>query len=140
MTKESIDLAAAAVREVSDLESWLEDWISGRVPASDFQRFEDSLSPGFTIIPPLDYPILDRNGLLEYMERQHGTDHETRRWTDKVRVGHVSNTMAVVFYEEWQVRDGNQLASLITAVFVPAPQGPNGVQCAHIHETSLQAE
>jgi hypothetical protein len=133
------DIGARAEREVGEVEAFLQAWIGGSVDDSPatFARFGDVLAPGFHIIPPIGYDPLDRHGIIEYMLRQHGTDPATTRWVENARTGYVGNGVAVVVYEEWQVRDGERKGSIISAFFREASNTPNGVQWTHIHETTI---
>lgn len=133
------ELGARVKREVSELEAFLEGWISGSVDDSQatFSRFSNVLAPGFHIIPPAGFDPLDRSGLVEYTLRQHGTDPDTTRWVENVRIGHIGRGVAVVVYEEWQIRDGERKGSLISGVLCEASGTPNRVQWAHIHETTI---
>lgn len=132
------DLSTGAANEAADLEAFLEEWIRGDHDSDDaLERFAAVLAEGFHIVPIPGYPVLDRAGLLGYMLQQRGTDPETVRWVENVRIGYVGEGVVVAFYDEWQVRDGERKGSVISATFVEAPDAPNGVQFAHLHETPI---
>jgi hypothetical protein len=126
------------VKEAADLETYLEDWIRGKYESEDaLSRLADVLADGFHIVPIPGYPVLDRAGLIDYMRLQRGTDPETERWVENVRIGYEGSGVCVVYYDEWQVRDGERKGSVISATFVDGPGTPNGVKFAHLHETPI---
>ena len=122
------------------MEQFLEDWITGRLPDTDeaFERLAGVMAPSFHIVGPAG-EWFDAGGLLAYLRRQHGTDPDTRRWVVEPRVAHHDDVVAVVVFDEWQMRDGETLGSRVGCVFRSDPSAPNGVQWLHIHETRLPA-
>lgn len=121
------------------MERFLEEWISGWLDPSEqaLARFGGVLAPSFHIVGPTG-AVLDATELREYMRRQHGTDPETTRWVENSRLAHADPGLAVVIFDEWQVRDGQRKGSVVSAIFRAMTDAPNGVQWIHIHEVPLK--
>jgi hypothetical protein len=131
-------LARRCQQEISEVEQFFEGWIKGSLAQTEavYHRFASVIAPTFHIVLPsgLLWPGAE---LVAFMRHQYGTDPATRRWVERVRLGHLSPTGAVFVFEEWQVRDGQQKRNLISALFEAAAGTPNGVRWLHVHETPL---
>ena len=131
------DLEASAEHAAIQSEMFLEAWISGRIERSHgVGRFGEVLAPGFHIVGPSG-ELLSRRELLDYLVEQHGTDPGTRRWVENPRTWSVGDALAVVLFDERQVRDAQELASRVSILCEAAPSAPDGVRWLHVHESRI---
>ena len=123
--------AASFEAEVRDLHAFFGRWYSGVADPSEFSRL-DVLADTFVMIGP-DGRKAGVGEVREMIRSSYGQrpiDFTIKNIT--VRCDVVVGT-----YEEWQTASGVTTGRLSTAVMMPAPHQPNGLQWVHLHETWL---
>lgn len=124
--------------EVVGLHQFFEQWFIGKFenPEAAFRRLTDALHPAFSMVAPSG-EVLERAAVLAALRAAHAT--VDRSFAIEIRdvVGRdLGEDAALVTYEEWHfVGDRTDSRRVSTAVFVPTPEGINGVQWLHLHET-----
>jgi hypothetical protein len=126
--------------EVVGLHEFFADWFNHALEDTDaaFARVTSVLHPDFTMVAPSG-ETLDRDIVLRQLRAAHASADVAAPVRIEIRsfVGRaVSDTTALVTYEEWQfAADHLQNRRTSTALFVRAPAAPNGVLWRHLHET-----
>jgi len=128
--------------EVLDLHRFLVGWLTGALPPSDavFARFYDVMAPDFVIINPRGV-VSARDALCAELRAAHGV-HGGPRKAFSIRIDDalsrpISDSHAIVTYQEWQELGGQTSARISTALFRAKNATPNGVEWMHLHETWL---
>lgn len=133
------DLAERGEREITELHQFFQDWYRGS-EAADFQRFDQVLAEGFSIILP-DGRILERAVIVDAVRGQHDSDSQAELEIRNVRLHKIHRNTAIFTYEEWQGRQGRSpRGRLSTVVFAGDQQAPNGLVWLHVHETWLPGQ
>jgi hypothetical protein len=122
--------------EIIDLHAFFTAWLAGELPNTDaaFARCSATMAAGCTMISP-DGRLIEREPLLASLRALHGTRPGVRIWIERPQLRHTLGDALLVTYEEWQERAGTVTSRHSSALFVPAPEAPNGLAWAHIHET-----
>ena len=133
-------LLEACTRSIESLHRFFVAWFRGARPDTDevWREFEDELASSFELVTP-DGHVLSREVLLPALRANHA-QHRERRFEIEVRnvtVHHVTPSVVVAGYEEWQWLEDLQTARRSTAVFARAPDGSANLQWVHVHETWL---
>lgn len=141
---EAAEFACACEKEIEELHQFFVAWFCGTVPETDtaWARVEDALAPRFVLIAPSGRRF-DRNEILAGIRSRYGTHDPGVAfdiWTLDYQARRVAAGQALVTYEEWQRRDGEERGRLSTAVFVLDESAPNEVCWLHVHETWLPTE
>lgn len=125
-----------AIQEVIDLHTFFEAWLGGARPETDadFARFTAATDPGFTLIGP-DGAMMAAEAIAGWIRHAYGTRPGFRLWTTDHQLRYVDDACALVTYLEWQTRDDVTTCRISTALFVVAPDAPNGLTWRHVHET-----
>ncbi len=136
-------LAAGCLAEVADLHRFFEAWLNGGGAAAGFDRCERALGDGFAIVDSAG-ALCERGPLLSALRAAHGrhagADEPFRIWIERPTVRMVHDPVCLVTYEEWQRIGGRTTARLSSALFRRRPDGPNGVEWLHVHETWLPGD
>jgi hypothetical protein len=137
------DLETRCRNEVDELHAFFEQWFNGDLPPSEaaLARFTDVMAPGFHIVSP-DGAMRDRAAIIRLVREGHGSglvdgERTVRIWIEHLALRAASDHVAVVTYEEWQQRGGEQSGRLSTAVLQNIRDTPNGLRWLHVHETWL---
>ena len=137
MTEFDDDLGRRCLTEVDDLHRFFVAWLGGD-PSAAFSRCEAALGAGFQIVEP-DGSVVERAPLLRALESARGKHGDSNRpFTIRIEdsaARALSGALCLVTYIERQQIRGRPTARRSTAVFRNAPDGPNGVEWLHVHET-----
>ncbi len=130
---------------IHDIHQFFTDWIGGRCPG-DAKTFQtnalDRISDDLVAI----FPAGRRFGKQEfegYMSSMYGSNPDFRIQIRDIQVTHLTDTMAVVNYEEWQrnAKDSHQCNNgRVTTMVVGEKASGMGVEILQVHETWLPNE
>ena len=130
-------------QEVLDLHQFFEDWFMGRLADDDksFARFSSVMDDTFRIVSPAGtmtpIPALSKGLRGAHGAWDKGGAPVGRIWIENVDVRLLSDTLALVTYEEWQEQAQPAKGRQSTALFEVDVNTPNGVRWLHVHETWL---
>ena len=131
------NLARRCLAEIDDLHRFFVAWLGGDA-AAELARCEWALGPGFQIVEP-DGTIVEREPLLQALGSARGKHNDPDR-PFSIRIEDAtarapSGALCLVTYVERQIVRGQSTARRSTALFRNTPDGPNGVEWLHVHET-----
>ena len=135
-------MEARCEQEVRGFHAFLRDWLAGAVPrtAESFDRFSGVMGEGLEVIGPRG-TVTGREPLVTEFEGLHGElaadAGAFEIWIENYRCRWAEGDHALVTYEEWHRRRGEESARLSTALFRRAEATPCGVKWLHVHETWL---
>lgn len=133
-------LARRCLAEVDDLHRFFVAWLGGE-PGAEFARCEAALGPGFQIVEP-DGTVVERATLMRALASARGKHDDPDRPFD-IRIEDatarsLSGALCLVTYVERQTVRGQPTARRSSALLRDAPDGPNGVEWLHVHETWIE--
>ncbi len=123
------------VREVRQLHQFFQAWFAGEIENTDagFGRFSQTVADTFTLIGP-GGDIKDCATMKAQLRAAHGSG-AFQIWIENPQVQALSDTVTLVLYEEWQIRNGVKTARQSSALFRPKADAPNAIEWLHVHET-----
>lgn len=125
-----------------ELHDFFVAWVNGELPNTDeaLARFADALDPRFAMVAPSGELALGA-AVVASVRPGHGradSDAPAGIEIRNVNGRSIADGLAVVTYEEWHFAGAAMSnARISSAVFVEAPDAPNGVAWLHLHETWL---
>jgi hypothetical protein len=128
--------------EIVQLHQFFQDWYNGKLPhnGAAFQRCEDVLAPGFTMVPPNNGKVLERLPLLGVLWNLHEAKVGIEFWIEDIQIRHQNGNAILATYQEWQKYNRVVTARLSSALFEKAHSTPNGVHWLHVHETWIDLD
>ena len=136
----SFDIETECKLSIVRLHKFFVDWFTAARAQRDsiWNEFELELDPSFVLITP-GGQVLPRETLLPALRANYGKHRETRFEIEvrNVVVRHVTSSVVVACYEEWQWLGEVQTARQSTAVFARIPEDSGNLQWLHVHETWL---
>lgn len=132
-----MSLFPAAAREIEELHAVFAAWLgdAGRRDAGLFARIEAALAPDFAMVVP-DGRRLARAKVLAALaagEGAHGPGFAIR--IENVALVAEAPGLVAAIYDEVQSGMTGPSHRRSTALFRAAPDGPNGLRWAAVHET-----
>lgn len=127
--------------EIVQLHQFFQDWYNGDIRNTKeiFSRLVNALADGFRIIMP-DGAIIERNTIIEAIERDYNTKSAMRIWIEDVRVQRWFDDHVLASYQEWQEIDGNTTVRISSVLFKEKSKNPNGLEWLYVHETWLKID
>lgn len=128
---------ADAVREIEALHDAFALWMGPGGGDTVFARFEAAFAPEFTMVGP-GGQRLDRAGVLDMLRARRAAFGPgfAIRIDGAVPLAAGAGFLAVG-YDEIQSNRPGPLRRRASALFAPAPAGPNGLRWLAVHETWL---
>jgi hypothetical protein len=126
-------LAAAAAREVVELDALFEELFTGR--SRDFSRCEKAFSPRLEMVTP-DGRLVTRAEVMESLRR--ATARELRITILDVAAMREDAESVLLRYIEEQYRDQETTRRLSIALFETANDAPLGVAWRYLQETWIE--
>ena len=133
---------AAIEKEIRELHEFFAAWFRGDLENEDevFARCAAVMAEDFFLIGPGGI-LRNRDELLGDLRAAHGCRPASygrfEIWTTDLRIRPLGDGRAMALYEEHQRRGEETTRRISTAVFIAAPDAPNGVLWEHVHETWL---
>lgn len=125
----------ALVAEIHALHTDLADWLGTPERADALERFIGQTHPDFSMVT-LDGTVVRRAGLLGGLGGAGNSAPGLGIDIVDIEVLHRSSDCAVARFAEIHHGPGGAAKRLTTAVFLPDPQGRNGLLWRSVHETA----
>lgn len=128
----------AVSREIIDLHTFFEAWLSGQLPNTDeaYQRFEQVVTEDFTLVTPSGEEIASQP-LLAQIRSAWGARPVFKLWVEEIALIDHQPPLVIARYIERQTVDDTENSRLSTAIFREASHAPNGLLWLRVHETWL---
>jgi hypothetical protein len=129
---------------IHDIHDFFTDWVGGRCPG-DAETFKknalDRISDNLVAIFPAGRRF-GKDDFKGYMSSIYGSNPEFRISISDIRINHVSDTMAVVNYQEWQkaAKDSDRPNNGRITTMVLGEKAPGSIEILQVHETWLPEE
>jgi hypothetical protein len=124
--------------EIVELHNFFIAWLGGELPKTSeiFARFSAATAPGFALISPSGQ-LTERDALVQGLYEGHASRPKLQIWIERPALRVREGALSLVTYEEWQREAGRVTARQSSALFIEAPEAPNGLAWLHVHETWL---
>ncbi|CAA7399237.1 unnamed protein product [Spirodela intermedia] len=129
--------------EIVKLYILYERWLRGEMGSSELiQNLKAICHPSGVMVHPsgIEKTLQDTMDALEPLYGHLRGDRSRRVWVDKVSLSQICSDAWLVKFDKWESSGGERRGCVSTVLLKSKPEGANGFELVHVHETWLDGQ